>query len=183
MTSLPVHVEGMPEQTSGVVNHYTSPVTNVTPAPEQAAQIDGEPTDPVTPTDGTTDPATDGTDPATPEPDSFPRTYVEQLRKESAGYRDRAKLADEAMTRLAAATVQQAAGTMLADPTDLPYDPATMADGNGFPDPGKITEAARQLIDRKPHLASRKPSGDAGQGPRTSPQQVDLASILRAKAG
>jgi len=167
-----VHVDGMPDPTAQVP---TDPA-------DGAAQIDGEPTDPVTPTGGTPDPAAAGTDPAS-APDSFPRAYVENLRRESAGYRDRAKLADDAMTRLAAATVQQAAGTLLADPTDLPYDPQSMADDQGFPDPAKIGEAARQLIERKPHLASRKPSGDAGQGPRTSPQQVDLASILRAKAG
>lgn len=58
-----------------------------------------------------------------------------------------------------------------------------MADDNGWPDPAKIEAAARDLVTRKPHFASRRPSGDAGEGARTAPPTVGPASILRQRAG
>ncbi|MFN6542805.1 hypothetical protein [Mycolicibacterium nivoides] len=98
------------------------------------------------------------------EPDedaeTFPRSYVEKLRKESQGYRERAKTAeanlDAALRELFTARVT---GTgRLADPDDLPYDAELLADGD------KLTGAIDELIKRKPHLAARKVSGSVGQG-------------------
>lgn len=122
-------------------------------------------------------------DTAAGDPETFPRSYVEDLRRESASYRVQAQRADEATSRLAGMAVAQATDGVLADPTDLTYDPATMADADGWPDPTKITDAAKALLDRKPHLASRRPSGNAGQGARSSPEPLDLAGLLRSRAG
>lgn len=146
---------------------------------------DNAPTDPTEP--GSADPQT-GADltPTEPQPDTFPRDYVERLRKESAGYRERAGRADELGTRLLDATVR-AHATALADPTDLmTFGTADALMGeDGFPDPGKVTAAAEALATARPHLATRRVTGDAGQGPRgTVPKPApDLAAILRQRAG
>lgn len=108
------------------------------------------------------------------EPETFPREYVEKLRKESAGYRDRAKRADEFGHRLHVALV--AATGRLADPDDLPFDEAHLDDETA------LSAALDALVERKPHLASRKPRGDVGQGQSGSTDTVDLAGILRARA-
>lgn len=43
--------------------------------------------------------------------------------------------------------------------------------------------AITDLISRKPHLASRRPAGEIGQGASPSTANVDLAAILRQRAG
>ncbi len=110
-----------------------------------------------------------------PEPDTFPRDYVEKLRRESAGYRERAQRTDELATRLH--TALTAATGRLADPTDLPFDAAHLDD------PDALEAAVDELLTRKPHLASRRPAGDVGQGARSSGGSVDLAGMLRSRAG
>src|SRR4051812_4629809 len=63
------------------------------------------------------------------EPDenaeTFPRSYVEKLRKESQGYRERAKDAETRADDLARQLfrLRVDATGKLADPDDLPYDP------------------------------------------------------------
>lgn len=106
--------------------------------------------------------------------ETFPRAYVEELRQENAKYRQRAQRADD----LAAAlwTTRVAATGRLADPTDLPMP----ADADPL-DSEAVTAAVDELLERKPHLASRKPRGDVGQG-TTSTSTVDLAGLLRARA-
>ena len=92
--------------------------------------------------------------------ETFPRPYVEKLRKESQGYRERAKTAeanlDTALRELFAARVTATA--KLADADDLAYDTELLADDD------KLTEAIDELIKRKPHLAARTVSGSVGQG-------------------
>ncbi|CAG7845779.1 hypothetical protein USB125703_02054 [Pseudoclavibacter triregionum] len=110
----------------------------------------------------------------TPEPDVFPREYVEKLRDENAKYRQRAGRVDEYAQRLHTALV--AATGKLADPTDLPFDEAHLEDETA------LAEAVQDLLARKPHLASRLPSGDIGQGMSVVPSTVNLAGILRAAA-
>jgi hypothetical protein len=46
-----------------------------------------------------------------------------------------------------------------------------------------LEAAVDELIARKPHLANRRPSGDVDQGAREQGQTVDLAGMLRARAG
>ncbi|MGI8699620.1 MAG: hypothetical protein ACR2JU_00125 [Nocardioidaceae bacterium] len=85
----------------------------------------------------------------------------------------KAKRTDDLAGRLHAALVT-AAGR-LADPTDLPYDEAHLDD------PDALTTAIDELLTRKPHLASRRPLGDIGQGASPAADTVDLAGMLRAR--
>lgn len=108
------------------------------------------------------------------EPDTFPREYVEKLRKEAADARVKAKDRDTLAERLHVALV--AATGRLADPTDLPFDPEHLDDADA------LSAAIDALVERKPHLASRRPIGDIGQGASTGIEPVSLAGILRANA-
>ncbi|WP_261623293.1 hypothetical protein [Nesterenkonia marinintestina] len=109
-------------------------------------------------------------------PETFPRSYVEKLRDESARYRQRAQQADDYAQRLH--TALTAATGRLADPSDLPFDPEHLEDQDA------LTAALDDLLARKPHLAARKPAGSIGQGAVTQDTStVDLAGLLRAGAG
>jgi len=107
--------------------------------------------------------------------DTFPRSYVEKLRRESAGYRERAQVGDTYAARLHTELVR--ATGKLADPTDLGFDETHLDD------PDALAAAIGDLLSRKPHLASRRPVGDIGQGPVSgNGSSVDLAAILRQRA-
>ncbi|MBS1691928.1 MAG: hypothetical protein JST91_06890 [Actinobacteria bacterium] len=130
-----------------------------------------------------TDPATDVTSGAadTPEgsdsesnPETFPRSYVEELRQENGRYRQRAQQGDAYAQRLHTELVR--ATGRLADPTDLPFAADHLDDSD------KLSLALDELLTRKPHLANRRPAGDIGQGPTPSGGSVDLAAILRQQA-
>lgn len=120
-------------------------------------------------TDEQVDPDSDAT--TEDEQDTFPREYVEKLRKENATYREKAKKADAYAQELFNARV--AATGRLADPTDLPFDEAALDDHDA------LIAAVDDLLARKPHLASRRVSGDVGQGVTGSGDTVNLAGILR----
>lgn len=130
--------------------------------------------------DADTDGLTEDDDNADDENDdsatSFSRTYVEKLRRENAGYRERANRADELAQRLHTALV--AATGRMADPTDLAFDATHLDDDDA------LTMAIDELLSKKPHLATRRPFGDVGQGRRGSASEapVNLADILRARA-
>ena len=110
------------------------------------------------------------------EPDTFPRAVVEDLRKEAAKYRDRAKAADDLRTALWEARV--AATGRLADPTDL-----ALPDDADPLDPEAVDAAVDALLARKPHLAARAVAGPVGAGESGgNDDYVDLAGILRARA-
>ena len=64
----------------------------------------------------------------------------------------------------------------LADPSDMPFDETHLDD------PEELTAAIDDLLARKPHLTSPRPTGDIGQGPLRSPATVDLAALLRQRA-
>jgi hypothetical protein len=108
------------------------------------------------------------------EPETFPREYVQQLRDEAAKHRTRAQRADDLAARLHTALVT--ATGRLADPSDLPFEESHLDDA------AALTAAIDELLARKPHLASRRPAGDIGQGATTSTESVDLAGMLRARA-
>ncbi|MEJ7832635.1 MAG: hypothetical protein WKF79_06955 [Nocardioides sp.] len=113
--------------------------------------------------------------------ETFDRAYIEELRKEAAGYRVRAKHADTLGARLVTAYAAQTG--RLADATDLPYD-AALCDDDGVPDPERVAAAVGALLETKPHLATRRPVGDVGQGARPGePDGVSLAGLLRVGAG
>ena len=106
---------------------------------------------------------------------TFPRAYVEKLRQEAADARVRAKRADELARELFTARV--AATGRLADPNDLPFDDALLADMPA------LEAAIDELVADHPHYAARRPRGDVGQGTTGSDGgTVDLAGLLRARA-
>lgn len=110
------------------------------------------------------------------KPETFPRDYVERLRAENARYRQRAQDRDTLAAALWQARV--AATGRLADPTDL----ALPADADPI-DADTVAAAVDELLTRKPHLASRRPAGDIGQGATSGASDtVDLAGLLRARA-
>ena len=123
------------------------------------------------------EPSTDET-----EPESFPRSYVEELREEAKSWRLKAQRADELeksvddlCRRLHTELVRRTG--RLADPTDMPFNEAHLDS------PEALTAAIDGLLTHKPHLGSRRPVGNVGQGAVTVPaQNVDLAGILRGKA-
>ena len=107
--------------------------------------------------------------------ETFPRAYVEKLRAEAADARVKAKKADDLARELFTAKVT--ATGRLADPSDLAYDEALVADADA------LNAAIDGLLAAKPHLASRTPRGDVGQGPTGGDNaHVDLAAMLRAGA-
>lgn len=122
-------------------------------------------------------------EPETPEPEDDPaedtivykRADLEKLRQENGKYRQRAQRADELAHRLHTELVR--ATGKLADPTDLPFDEDHLADAD------TLAAAIDDLLTRKPHLASRRPIGEIGQGPSPSAGSVDLAAILRQGTG
>lgn len=109
------------------------------------------------------------------EPETFPLAYVQKLRKEAGDARvkvqDRDALAQRLHTSLVASTGR------LADPSDLPFDEGHLNDADA------LNTAIDQLLAAKPHLATRRPRGDIGQG-RTSEAgaTVNLAALLRSRA-
>ena len=107
------------------------------------------------------------------EPETFPRSYVEDLRQENGKYRQRAQTGDLYAQRLHTELVR--ATGKLADPTDIPFD-ETHLDS-----PDSLADAIDELLARKPHLASRRPIGDIGQGAAPSASTVDLAALLRER--
>lgn len=109
------------------------------------------------------------------EPDTFTRDYVEGLRQENGKYRQRAQRADQLAQRLHTELVR--ATGKLADPTDLPFNDEHLDDTDA------LATAIDDLLTRKPHLAARRPIGEIGQGATTSAGSVDLAAILRHRAG
>lgn len=115
-------------------------------------------------------------DESSSERETFSRTYVEKLRRENAGYRERANASDALAQRLHTALV--AATGRMADPTDLAFDAEHLDDEQA------LTDAIDELLTRKPHLASRRMAGDIGQGNRgaASDEPVNLAEMLRSRA-
>lgn len=111
------------------------------------------------------------------QPETFDRAYVERLRAEAAEGRVKGKRADALAARLT--TAYAAATCRLADPTDLAYSD-DLRDADGLVDVAKVTAAVDDLLGRKPHLASRKPShADVGQGAQPEVEGVSLAELLR----
>lgn len=107
-------------------------------------------------------------------PSTFPREVVEELRRENGKYRQQAKQSDTYAHRLHTELVR--ATGRLADPTDLPFDPEHLDDTD------KLTAAIELLLSNKPHLATRRPSGDIGQGQRgTSSEPFSLLGLLKGR--
>ncbi|KUI01297.1 hypothetical protein AU189_13430 [Mycolicibacterium acapulense] len=122
------------------------------------------------------EPTTEESDPDShpDEPESFPREVVEKLRQENGKYRQRAQQADAYAKRLHTELVR--ATGRLADPSDLEFNPEHLDD------PDALAAAVDELLAAKPHLASRKPVGDIGQGRRgTSAEPFSLLQMLKER--
>lgn len=128
--------------------------------------------DSVSTADGTETPAEE----TAPEPKTYDESYVKTLRKESAGYREKAKRVDELGARLHTALVKT--DGRLQDPSDLPYELEHLDD------PEALTAAIDALLTAKPHLASRRPAGFIPQGATAETGNgFSLAGMLRKNAG
>ena len=139
--------------------------------PENGTQTADETT--TTPPDAS-DAAQGAQDASQGNAETFPREYVEKLRKEAAEARLKAKKADDYARALFAARV--AATGRLADPNDLPYDETLLDD---LP---ALEAAIDALVAAHPHYAARTPRCDVGQGVVGGSESVDLAAMLRARA-
>jgi hypothetical protein len=153
------------------------------PTPEQlaeAARIDGQ---------GSGDaagaqPPSEG--PPEAEGDTFPRAYVEQLRRENAERRTRAEETEARNAKLVRGLLvaEVRADGRLADPADLldGADAAALLDDDGGVDPEKVKAAVSELLGRKPHYA-RRISGDVGQGarPAASDPNEELWGFVKAR--
>jgi hypothetical protein len=117
---------------------------------------------------------------------TFPREYVEQLRKENADRRKRAEELEGRNAKLVAGLLRAevVADGRLADPADLldGADPTALVGEDGAPDPEKVKAAVTELLSRKPHYA-RRISGDVGQGARPGPADPneELWGIIQAR--
>ncbi len=117
--------------------------------------VDQETEPVITPSVEPTEPVADDPAPVDgePEPDSFPREYVEELRSEAKERREAAagleSQIDDLSRRLVASLVAQ--DGRLADVNDLPYS----AD---HADPERLSEAISDLLAAKPHYAARRTS-------------------------
>lgn len=158
-----------PEQPEEVVE----PVEPETEPTEPTGETPEAPEDDESTTDDAAEDGTEGEDGA--QPDTFPRAYVEKLRKEAGDARVRAQKADELAGALWEARV--AATGRLADPTDLP-----MPEGADPLDVDALTAAVDDLLARKPHLASRVPRGNVGAGVVTESTPFSLGGMIRAAA-
>lgn len=101
--------------------------------------------------------------------DTFPREYVEELRQENAKYRTRAQRVDELTNDLFIARVKL--DGRLQDPTDLAFNEELLDGG--------LEDAITALLEDKPHLASRKVTGDIGAGKRGTHNEFDLIQTIR----
>ena len=109
--------------------------------------------------------------------DTFPRSYVEELRTENGTYRNRAKDAEAKADELAQALWTERVRSLgvLADPTDLPYDPEALEDLD------LIRSQADELLSSKPLLRTRQITERVGQGERGA-ETISLVELLQRGA-
>lgn len=112
--------------------------------------------------------------------DTFPRAYVEKLRKSEAAYRERAAAAaalEQEKTALAQRLHESlvAADGRLSDPAALDFN------AEHLDDPAALTDAITDLIRRRPGLKARSAAGDVGAGSRgpAAGGQVSLIDHIR----
>lgn len=101
-----------------------------------------------------------GSESDTERQETFPASYVRELREENAKHRKSATRADSLATNLVHAYAESTG--RLHDASDVVVSDALFVDG--MPDREKVAEAVEELIKAKPHLAKIRPTGDVGQG-------------------
>ncbi|ROR53281.1 hypothetical protein EDD41_0416 [Luteococcus japonicus] len=145
-------------------------ITETTPeTTDEATETSGSGDENVTLVTDVTPTANEGV--TTDEPESFPREYVEKLRKEAADNRAKAKAAEALQHEVFGLRV--AALGKLHDASDMPFDPALLED------PDKLAQAVDELVTRKPYLARQVVAGSIGQGAAPATPSVSLIDALR----
>ena len=151
----------------------TGPEVDVERSREELAGAQQDPAnEPANGESSNTDPAEGNPESGTIEGDTFPRSVVERLRTEAAGYRTRVRELEQQLHQM------QVEGTgALADPSDLPFDPAHLES------PEALQAAIDALLAAKPHLKARRfEAGGAAQGPKSGTEApVDLLAALRSQ--
>ena len=118
-------------------------------------------------------------EPADDAGDSFPRAYVEQLRRKQQTYRHRAKVAERRAEQLSRELYRSRVDELglLADPDDMEYDDELLMDGDA------LRDAVSELVRTKPHLAARRVRGNIGQHEQPAGEAgASLGAILRRNA-
>lgn len=109
-----------------------------------------------------------------PDDDDLPGGELARARRQAARYRTELRelegRADELVAELWRARLEL--DGRLADPDDLPVDPELVDDPDG------IRAAVDALLERKPHLRSRRIRERAGQGEGNPAASVSLAQLL-----
>jgi hypothetical protein len=110
--------------------------------------------------------------------ETFDRQYVEQLRKEAKQNRLKARRVDDLELAIRDLAIRHHTAGLLVDPESLEWSD-DFADDHGLPDGTKITEAAQELISRKPYLG--RPRGRLpGQGEHSEADvKISLSELLR----
>ena len=127
---------------------------------------------PITKADEATDIDTPEEGKAEPE---FDAAYVSKLRQEAADNRVKAKRADD-LARQVVRAMARADGRLI-DADDLAFDVAFI-DDDGMVASDRVVAAIDKLVERKPHLAARRPTGQMAQGARPEPERVSLLGLL-----
>ena len=109
---------------------------------------------------------------------TFDTAYVTQLRQEAAQARVKAKRAD-ALARQAVGAIAAHDGRLI-DPDDLAFDEQFL-DDDGLIDRDRVIAAIGSLVERKPHLAARRPASSITQGAQPEPEAVSLLGLLQAR--
>jgi hypothetical protein len=96
------------------------------------------------------------------EAKTFPLDYVEKVRRESAGYRDRAKTAEARADELARAlfTARVTATGKVENPAEIAYNADILDDADA------LSQAIDDAITERPYIKARKVTGSVGQGSR-----------------
>lgn len=115
------------------------------------------------------------------EQDTFPRSYVDKLRKESQSLRERLReaesqtaKADDYAKRLHEALVK--ADGRLVDPEALPFQAEHLESSEA------LEEAIGSILEKKPYLSATRFAGPIKQGATKVSEEVNLLSILQARA-
>lgn len=107
---------------------------------------------------------------------TFDPAYIAQLRQEAAEGRVKAKRAD-ALARQAVKAIAASDGRLI-DADDLAFDQQFL-DDEGLVDTDRVRAAIAALVERKPHLAARRPSSSITQGAQPEASQATLLDFLR----
>lgn len=109
-----------------------------------------------------------------PDDDDLPGGELARARRQAARYRTELRDSQTRAGELEAALwrARLELDGRLADPDDLPVDPELVDDPDG------IRAAVDALLERKPHLRSRRIRERAGQGEGSASASVSLAELL-----